>query len=355
VKILITGGAGFIGQHVARHLVDGGHAVTALDVMHPQVHLDPDAAVAAFPGAVRVGDVVDEDAWRSVGPIDAVVHLAAETGTGQSMYEPGRYARVNVGGTALAASYAERWGAPLVAMSSRAVYGEGRHRCPEHGAGLGRACCALATPVASREDDDPHPVSVYGETKALGEREVQGVAPVVPVTVIRPQNVIGPGQALHNPYTGVLSAFLAMLREGRPVTVYGDGSQTRDFVHVDDLATLVAWAVRTPGPVGSPRVLNCGSGVRTTLLELAHQAHAGRPDGVTEPPRVEHLEVRRAGDVDHACADLSRLRDVGAPLPSWTTPDAVADFVRFSWDRPGAAAATWSSALAELADRGLTS
>ena len=281
MRVLVTGGAGFIGQHVARRLLGSGHDVAALDCLLPQVHRDPDAARAAFPGPVLVRDVSDPDAWADPAAMahpDVVVHLAAETGTGQSMYEAERYRRVNVEGTRLAAGHAVAHDAALVVVSSRAVYGEGAYGCPEHGRTFGARCCSLARPLASTEDDPHRPVSVYGETKSAAERvAAQECAGRVPITVIRPQNVIGPGQALHNPYTGVLAAFLAMLRDGRPLTVYGDGHQTRDFVHVDDLAALLAHAVARPPSPGAPLVLNSGTGVRTSLVELAHLAGAAAP------------------------------------------------------------------------------
>ena len=333
MKVLITGGAGFIGQHLARALVASGHEVTALDNLHPQVHLDPDRARAAFPGEVVVGDVADASAWAAVGGADAVVHLAAETGTGQSMYEQDRYRRVNVDGTRLAGEFAASQNIPLVSLSSRAVYGDG-------------------TPDRPSFEDDPHnPVSFYGETKSLAEATLQDTAEQIGVTIIRPQNVIGPGQALHNPYTGVLAAFLAMLREGRPLTVYGDGSQTRDFIHVQDLAALIVWCLDNPVEPGRPRILNAGTGVRTTLVELAAYAVEGSPhEGVP----IEHLDVHRAGDIDHACASLDRLRDLGAPEAEWTSRAAVVDFIRWSWDKPGAASQAWDLALDELTRRGLT-
>jgi dTDP-L-rhamnose 4-epimerase len=328
----VTGGCGFIGQYVARRLVAAGDEVVALDSLLPQVHLDPDTSRAAFPGEVVVDDVADAETWTRLDgqEVGAVAHLAAETGTGQSMYETERYHRVNVEGTRLAGEFAARRGVPIVALSSRAVYGDGDpHR-------------------ASHEDDPHRPVSVYGETKSLGEAELLGLD--VPVTIIRPQNVVGPGQALHNPYTGVLAAFVARLREGRSLVVYGDGSQTRDFLHVDDLAALVAWAVAHP-PADGPRVLNAGTGTRTTLLELAAYAAEGSPrDDVT----VEHLAVTRAGDIEHACADLTRLRALGAPEPAWSSHDAVVAFVRWAWDRPGAGSQAWDDALDELVSRGLT-
>lgn len=329
MRILITGGAGFIGQHLARALHE--HDLVALDVLLAQVHDDPDAAAEAFPGPVVRGDVAEPLAWeeaRALGPYDAVVHLAAETGTAQSMYEFERHRRVNVDGTRLVGAFAAAEGVPLVHLSSRAVYGDGSPRRPSY-------------------EDDPHrPVSVYGRTKSEGERVLAGSP--VPVSILRPQNVVGPGQSLHNPYTGVLAAFLARLREGLPLQVYGDGTQTRDFVHVRDLVALIVWCLQHP----ADRVLNCGTGVRTTLLELAGFAVAAAP---VDDPGIVHVPVVRAGDIDHACASLARLREVGAPLPTTSTEQAVREFIGWAWDRPGAAAAAWDRALDELVARGLTS
>ncbi len=350
MKVLITGGAGFVGQHLARRLA-GAHDLTALDLLHPQVHLDPDGAKAAFPGTVVVGDVADPADWATLPRADLVVHLAAETGTAQSMYEQDRYTAVNVGGTRLAGQMARRWGAPLVSLSSRAVYGEGRYRTPSGEVTYG-VPPAGSLPEPSQEDDPHVPVSVYGTTKSRGEAAVADIADDIPVTILRPQNVVGPGQALHNPYTGVLAAWLARLREGRPLLVYGDGHQTRDMVHVGDLAALIEWCLANPAPLGAPRVLNCGTGVRTTLTELAGYAIEGSP---SRTGHIEHVEIHRAGDIDHACASLARLAEVGAPQPTCSTRDAVVDFIAWSWDRPGAKSQAWDDALDELATRGLTS
>ena len=322
VTVLLTGGAGFIGQHLARHLAAVRFDVAAVDLLHRQVHADPDAAREAFPGPVVVGDVADRLVWTTaaaqVRRVEALVHLAAETGAGQSMYEVDRYHRVNVEGTRRAAEFAVGHGIPLVLISARAVYGEGRHECPEHRPTFGRPCCAAATPAPSREDDPHHPVSVYGETKSLGESVATAVcADRVPLTIVRPQNVIGPGQSLHNPHTGVLAAFLAMLREGRPLTVYGDGRQTRDFVHVDDVAALLTHLVSTPPVPGAPLVLNSGTGVRTSLVDLAGLAADAAP---VPSAGIVHVEVHRAGDIEHACADLTRLTSVGVPRGRPTRP-----------------------------------
>lgn len=350
MRILITGGVGFIGQYLAAALATS-HDVVALDNLSPQVHQDADAAAHRFPGEVIVGDVSDPEAWEASTPFDVVIHLAAETGTGQSMYESERYRRVNVEGTRLAAEAAVRWGAALIAMSSRAVYGEGRYECVEHLTRFGGRCCERAAPAASRESDPHQPVSVYGETKSEGEGLLDSYTGNIPITVLRPQNVVGFGQALHNPYTGVLAAFLARLREGRALSVYGDGTATRDFVHVGDLARLIVWCVEHPGDTGNVRIFNCGTGERTSLTELARYAAAAAPDGGAG---IEYVDVHRAGDIEHAVADLELLGAAGAPMPALTSEQAVADFVSKSWSEPGASSTTWDDALSELSEKGLT-
>ncbi|HET8930050.1 MAG TPA: NAD-dependent epimerase/dehydratase family protein [Acidimicrobiales bacterium] len=349
-RVLITGGAGFIGSHLARRLDARGWQVTSIDNLSPQVHLDADASRRRLAGALIESDVSDDLAFARAGDADAVVHLAAETGVGQSMYEVERYREVNVEGTRRVAAWCAARGVPLVFFSSRAVYGEGRYACTEHPEVTDGSCCALARPVASREEDPLAPVSIYGETKVEGEQLLlTEAAGEVPLVIVRPQNVIGSGQALHNPYTGVLAAFLARLKEGRPIQVYGDGSATRDFIDVSDVARLVEAVLADPPSVGSPLVINCGSGARTTLVELASYAIAGAPVGGS----IEHVEVHRAGDIEHACADLTRLIEAGLPSARVTVADAVAAFIRDGWSEPGAASAAWDDALDDLAERGL--
>ena len=353
--VLITGGVGFIGTTLARRLVADGFEVLALDALLEQVHPDPAASVGEFPGQVVHGDVCDPQAWAAFDDIEisVIVHLAAETGVGQSMYESERYHRVNVEGTVIAGDAALRRGIPIISLSSRAVYGEGAYSCTDHGVDFGDPCCDSATPTPSRETDPHRPISVYGQTKSEAEDRLLTVhAAEVPVTIIRPQNVVGPGQSLHNPYTGVLAAFLARLRAGLGLQVFGDGLATRDFIHVEDLAALLHWAILTPPTPADPRILNAGTGVRTSLIELATYAldAASRDHDM-----IEFVDIHRSGDIAHACADLSRIVEVGAPLPVHDTAGAVADFIRWGWDRPGAPVESWTRAIDELSDRGLLS
>lgn len=352
MRILITGGAGFIGQHLARKLLSDGHTLTALDSLDDQVHQDPRASYERFPGDLYKGDVADAASWKAIRPVDAIVHLAAETGTAQSMYEADHYRRVNVEGTRLAAEAAVEWGCPIVSLSSRAVYGEGLVANSPADVPEGQDAGPEGVLLPSHEDHPHSPVSVYGKTKSEAETVLRSVTHGnVGATIIRPQNVIGRGQALHNPYTGVLAAFLARLKEGRELSIYGDGTQTRDFVHVEDLADLIKWClVNGPAACDGVRVLNCGSGVRTSLDQLAQYTIEAAPGVEVD---LVHLEVKRAGDIDHACADLRRLVSLGAPLPKWTTQAAIADFIAASWDARGAASDTWDKALDELTAQGL--
>lgn len=352
MTILMTGGAGFIGQYVARQLTSRGFTVLAIDSMLSQVHADPKGEADRFPGDVIRSDISEFGTWNELPDVDGIIHLAAETGTGQSMYETDRYMRVNVEGTRCAAKFAKSRAVPLVFVSSRAVYGEGRYENTHGKVLFQRTDDPEFFPVDSLESDPHNPVSVYGETKSKAEAVIVGeLEGESPFAIIRPQNVIGYGQALHNPYTGVLAAFLARLREGRNLTVYGDGTATRDFIHVDDVAAIIAFALEQ-GLEGKSLVVNAGSGERISLTQLAEFAIAGSPGPKVS---IDYVDVHRAGDIEHAAASLAHLREIGGPIPRWKPKDAVADFISKSWNDEGVASDLWDRALAELADKGLVS
>lgn len=367
-RILVTGGAGFIGSHLCDHLLAHGLSVRALDVLSPQVHgagagrpayLDPEVEL-------QVGDVRDRAAVRrALRGVDAVVHLAAAVGVGQSMYEVDRYVADNALGTAvLLQAIIERPVERLVVASSMSLYGEGLYRDA-----AGRLLSAERTraqllarrweplgedgaplePVATPETKPPALASIYALSKFDQERmsllvgEAYGVATVA----LRFFNVYGPRQALSNPYTGVLAIFAARYLNGRPPLVNEDGLQRRDFVAVRDVAEACRLALVVPDAAG--RVLNVGSGRSFTVLEVARRlAHAlGRED---VPPEV--TQRYRVGDIRHCFADIGRAREVLGYAPRVPFDEGLAELA--GWLEGQIAQDRVSEASAELASRGLT-
>lgn len=333
--VLITGGAGFIGSRLATRLAAAGDDVVLLDVLHPQVHaggwpLLP-SGITAVPFDVTVPTMWDA-VLRTVRP-HVVVHLAAETGTGQSLTEASRHTRVNVVGTSELLDGLHRAGhvpERFVLASSRAVYGEGEWATDDGerfvadardvhqldraqwdpsapGDHAGHAVRPLAHTAAVTQ---PRPSNVYAATKLAQEHVLHAWASAhgVPLSVLRLQNVYGPGQSLSNPYTGIVSLFGRLARERRPIPVYEDGSITRDFVFVDDVVSALASATRSAAD--GTRTVDIGSGSPMTLLELAAvvAAQAGAP-----APRV--TGQYRLGDVRAAFADVSAARDALGYVP----------------------------------------
>ena len=335
-SVLVTGGAGFIGCAVARRLLDLGSQVTVLDNLHPQVHRDRHRP-ALLPDAARlvVGDVTEAADWeRLLGDVrpEAVVHLAAETGTGQSLTESTRHGLVNVVGTTRmldALRGHPAMPAHILLASSRAVYGEGAWQTAAgevfypgqrtHSAlAAGRWDAAApdggpATPLPSRAGRTmPNPSNVYAATKLAQEHIVAAWAQAfdVPVSVLRFQNVYGPGQSLSNPYTGIVALFSRLALSGQAIDVYEDGEITRDFVYIDDVAgAVVASLTRPPA---SLRTLDIGSGAPTTVLRLA--STIARMTGAP-PPEVSGRF--RDGDVRAAsCTIEAAAEDIGY-APAW--------------------------------------
>lgn len=345
--ILITGGAGFIGTHLTRLAIDAGHRVRILDNLSPQVH-DPETGYEPPEGAdFHRADVNGrEDLERSLEGVDTIVHLAAETGTGQSMYEIDRYYRVNVQGTALLFDIlANRPHSVrnVVLASSRSVYGEGAYLCrncsPEGARRYPKArsaqqleahqwtspcpvCGGSLEPTATREDDALSPASIYAATKLAQEDLVRigssslGIAHAI----LRFQNVFGEGQSLSNPYTGILSIFSTRIRLGLSLPIFEDGEETRDFVHVLDVARAVLRCVETP--IVSGVTLNVGRGVPTSIMAIAQLL--SRIMGSTIEPHV--TGQFRIGDIRHNFADISRLQEVTGQTPALSLEDGMRRF-----------------------------
>jgi dTDP-L-rhamnose 4-epimerase len=357
-KILVTGGAGFIGRRVTERLQSADQWVRWLDNLDPQVH---GAEAAENPDYCRpanemvLGDVRSRDDWKSaLDGIDAVIHLAAQTGTAQSMYRVAGYTEVNVGGTALLWDILsnERTAVKrVIVASSRAVYGEGAYRCqgvcglvvpdPRSKSQLQRGewellcpiCGGEARPVATPEGSDGHPASVYACTKLAQESIslTMGRALGVGTVVLRLQNVYGPGQSLRNPYTGIISIFSNQMRQNFPVNIYEDGCESRDFVYIDDVADVCALALTL---TDSPVLVNVGSGYPTRLIDLARTLRDTW--GSTSPITV--TGDYRVGDIRHNWSDNKLLKKY---LTVWEPTPLKAGLEKF---------VDWAKTEAEFAD-----
>jgi dTDP-L-rhamnose 4-epimerase len=347
-RIFITGGAGFIGSRLMRALAARGATVLAYDNLHPQVH-GPDASPPADLPLVQ-GDVRDRTAMGQAladfAP-DLVVHLAAETGTGQSADLPARYADVNVMGTAHLIECLRALPKPprrVVLAATRAVYGEGAYldadgrmlvppprRSEDMAKGrfdpVGADGHALR-PIPTPEHAPVTPGSVYGSTKLMQEYLLQQTPAPWDSVMLRLQNVYGPGQSLRNPYTGVLSIFCQQAMAGRTLNVFEDGHIHRDFVFVDDVVEAFVRACETEAASG--QTLNIGTGEPRSIRDVAALilARLGLP-----PDRLRISGEFRAGDIRHAVADVSRAGQVLGWRPSTTVESGVAALV--DWARAG--------------------
>lgn len=371
MNILITGGAGFIGSHLSRRLLGLGHSVTILDTFLAQVHGPQGALAADLTGKVRLvrGDIADEGAVReALDGAEAVVHLAAETGTGQSMYEVGRYGRTNLQGTALLYDVLIRHPhrvARVVCASSRAIYGEGAYRCGTHGvtypkprtkaekeAGqfdpLCPECRSACESIATPELAPAQPSSFYGLTKLGQEQMALLFGPVlqVPTIALRYQNVYGPGQSLRNPYTGILAVFSNLARTGDTIRIFEDGLESRDFVYIDDVVNATVTALTCA--VEGCHVLNVGSGRRTTVLEVAEQVnrHFG------ENSKLEITGSFREGDIRHGFADINAAREILQYEPRWRFAQGLEQFLNWSLESE-VSLQGYETSLREMREKGL--
>ncbi|MCW2411749.1 MULTISPECIES: NAD-dependent epimerase/dehydratase family protein [unclassified Sphingobium] len=354
-RILITGGAGFIGSHLTRLALEAGRTVRVLDNLSPQIHGD-NAVFEAVPGVDFIkGDVtVREDLERALAGISTVVHLAAETGTGQSMYEIERYYRTNVQGTALLFDVLANSAHDvdnIVLASSRSVYGEGAYLC--HACELeGRRCFPKSRspdelarhewaprcpdcggPVvrtATREDDALRPASIYAATKLAQEDLVRVGATSLGLAhaILRFQNVYGEGQSLSNPYTGILSIFSTRIRLGLSLPIYEDGEESRDFVHVEDVARAILAVAQDKTVEGV--TLNVGAGVPTSIMDMA--LLLARIMGARQQPHV--TGAYRVGDIRHNFADLNALRSAIGDFPSIGLDEGMARFCQWVSTQP---------------------
>jgi dTDP-L-rhamnose 4-epimerase len=361
--VLITGGAGFIGSHLADELLRHDRRVRVLDSLVDQVHAAAERPDYLAPEVELVrGDVRDSDALgKALEGVDTVVHLAARVGVGQSMYELAEYASANTAGTAaLLEALADRAVSRLVVASSMSVYGEGLYRRPDGTPvvdaartreQLARRAWEPAPdlePVPTPEWKTPSLASVYALTKYDQERLclIWGESYGVPTVALRFFNVYGPRQALSNPYTGVLAIFASRLLNGKPPLVFEDGEQRRDFVSVYDVARAVRLALESDAAAG--RVLNVGSGRGATVREIA--ALLARTLDVSIEPVL--TGEARVGDIRHCFADVALARDTLGFEAQVGLEDGIAELVTWlAGQRPDDRV---EEAHAELERRGLT-
>jgi dTDP-L-rhamnose 4-epimerase len=375
VRILITGGAGFIGSNLALRLITDGHTVSVLDNLSPQVHGDdPDSTsplLASIRDKVQVvrGSVCDVDALKEcLRGQDAVVHLAAETGTGQSMYEIQRYTDVNIGGTALLldllanGQYDVR---RVIIASSRSIYGEGKYQDADGGviypgsrsaedmqAGQFEPLCPRTgqplVMLPTDEESKIHPSSVYGITKQNQEQMVMTVCPSIGIEAValRYQNVYGPGQSLTNPYTGILSIFSTRILNGNPLNIFEDGKESRDFVFIDDVVEATCLALFGTNAAG--QVFGIGSGVATDVLTVGRSLVACYGHDVP----ISVSGAFRIGDIRHNVADLTKARQLLGFDPRVSFEDGIKRFGHWVI-RQEVAEDTYDRSIRELSEKGL--
>jgi dTDP-L-rhamnose 4-epimerase len=350
-RVLITGGLGFIGLALARKLARRGMTVRLLDNLSPQIHgamPQPELGTLLEEHQVEVvrGDVCQRQDWVSaLNDVTSVVHLAAETGTGQSMYRIGDYTSTNVLGTALlldvlANDYHRV--TKLVLASSRSVYGEGAYQCPRCGLVYPPArsleslqagqweppcpcCCGPVLPVATPEAARTSPASVYAATKLAQEDLLRIAAGAlgIPFLIFRLQNVYGEGQSLHNPYTGILSIFSNRIRQGKVIALFEDGHESRDFVHVSDVAEAMALGLESDG--GDGLTMNVGSGEGMSVQTIARSLQRQ----FTESSTLVVSGQYRLGDIRHNFADVSAIGQALGFSPRVSLEEGIARFAHW--------------------------
>ena len=369
-RVLVTGGAGFVGSHLVDALLERGERVRVLDNLDPlahpggtPAHLDP--AAELIEGDLRDREVVE----RALEGVDRVFHLGGVVGNGESMVNVRRAVEHNAGGTAtLLEAVIDRRDRVrrLVAASSMVVYGEGAYRCAEHGrihpplrpAEQMRArdwelrcpdCGEPATPVPTHESAPLRPTSVYGVTKRDQEELVLilGRAYEFETVALRYLNIYGPRQALSNPYTGVAAIFAARVINGRPPLVFEDGGQLRDLVHVSDVVRATLAAMEAPAAPG--HAINVATGAQVSVLELAERLAAELGAGIAPEVTGEY----RAGDIRHCFADVSRARELLSFEARTSLEAGLPELAR--WVAGNRVADSGDEAMADLRERGLVS
>ena len=335
-KVLVTGGAGFIGTEIVKQLYgNGGETeITVLDVMTEQIHGQDwknSYLFKSIENSCRFvkADIRDLAAVKeAIGDNEFIIHLAAETGTGQSMYMINQYNEVNIMGTsnliqAISDLRDKSRVKKIILASSRSVYGEGKYSCPAcgivypssrkkenmQGGDFNMHCDNCGQKISyefTTEDSKIQPASLYAFTKYAQERLLETMCPALGIdyTVFRFQNVYGVGQSLKNPYTGILSIFSTLMLENKSINIFEDGLESRDFINVVDIAAAVIKSLEEPR--SNSEVINLGSGVGTSVIEIAELLKKIY-DSKSE---INITGDFRIGDIAHNIADISKAKKI---------------------------------------------
>lgn len=350
-KVLVTGGAGFIGTEIVKQLhQNGGYEITVLDVMTQQIH-GKDWEKSYLYQSIKdlckfiKGDVRDfEKVKNAINDNECIIHLAAETGTGQSMYMINQYNEVNIMGMSNIMQAISSLGnmsnvKKIILSSSRSVYGEGKYKCPK---------CGIVYPIARKkenmqmgdfsmycdecgqklekqftsEDSMINPASLYAFTKYAQERMLQTMCPALGVdyTIFRFQNVYGVGQSLKNPYTGILSIFSTLMLENKTVNIFEDGLESRDFINVVDTASAVIQSINEAK--SNSKIINLGSGTGTSVIEIAQflkKAYNSKSE-------INITGDFRIGDIAHNIADISKAKSILGFVPQISLEQGLQQF-----------------------------
>ena len=373
-NVLITGGAGFIGSSLAIKLVDNGDRVTILDNLSPQIHgIDGKSSDLFLKIKDKVnfikGDVRNRDDWRkAIKGQQVIVHLAAETGTGQSMYEIEKYVDVNIKGTSIMLDILtneEHKVEKIVVASSRAIYGEGKYSCSKHGIVYPEArkvedmdkgdfevkcpiCGSDVKICATTEDSKILPSSIYGITKKAEEDMciTVGKSIGIPVVVFRFQNVYGPGQSLKNPYTGILSIFSTIIKNNNSINIFEDGKESRDFVYIEDITDAVKLGIESSA--ANFEIFNVGTGDTVDVITVAKTLQEKYNSNV----EIKVSGNYRLGDIRHNFADISNIKNKLGYSPKYNFSQGISEFVKWVNDQE-VFEDQYTKSIKELKDKGL--
>ncbi len=373
-NILISGGAGFIGSNLAISLIKKGYSVTVLDNLSAQIHGDnPENSFLFNSISDKVnfikGDVRNRQDWeKSLTGMDAVIHLAAETGTGQSMYQIFKYTDVNIGGTSLLLDILANKKnniQKVIVASSRAIYGEGRYYCPSDGEvypfsrseedlikGLFECRCPKCGKklklLSTHEDSKIEPQSIYGISKYNQEQLilVGSKSLHIPAVAFRYQNVYGPGQSLSNPYTGILSIFSTQIKNKNDINIFEDGQESRDFVYIDDVVNATILGLEKKE--ANYNSYNVGSGDPVSVLKIANKL----VNLYNSDVEINVSGNFRIGDIRHNYADLTKIENDLNFVPETTFNQGITHFVNWV-NTQKTSKDLYSSSIVELKERGL--